>query len=108
MSNASDMTENEAVDRQHFDTVIAMVESGELQLTLDDMSAEEWHHYKNWKHRKWDAGRKRCSRAKRKQGMDEEEIEDRSKSTERKRKYRPQKRQKDVFIARKSWTHLMN
>ena len=92
MANASDMTENEAVDRQHFNTVIAMVESGE-QLTQDDMSAEEWHHYKNWKHRKWDAGRKRCSRAKRKQGMDEEEIEeDRSKSTERKRKYRAQKR----------------
>ena len=87
MANASDMTENEAVDRQHFDTVIAMVESGELQLTPDDMSAEEWHHYKDWKHRKWDAERKRCSRAKRKQGMDEGEIEeDRSKSTERKRK----------------------
>ena len=44
MANASDMTENEAVDRQHFDTVIAMVESGELQLTQDDMSEEEWHH----------------------------------------------------------------
>ena len=103
MANASDMTENEAVDRQHFDTVIAVVESGELQLTQDDMSAEEWHHYKNWKHRKWDVGRKRCSRARKKQGMDEEEIEeDRSKSTERKRKYRAQKRQKDVFIARKS------
>ena len=103
MANASDMTDNEAVDRQHFDTVMAMVESGELQLTQDDMPEEEWHHYKNWKHRKWDAGRKRCSRAKRKQGMDEEEIEeDRSKSTERKRKYRAQKRQKDVFITRKS------
>ena len=103
MANASDMTGNEAVDRQHFNTVMAMVESGELQLTQDDMTEEEWHHYKNWKHRKWDAGRKGCSRAKRKQGMDEEEIEeDRSKSTERKRKYRAQKRQKDVFIARKS------
>ena len=74
MANASDMTENEAVYRQHFNTVIAMVQSGELQLTKDDMSEEEWHHYKNWKHRKWDAGRKRHSRAKRKQGMDEEEI----------------------------------
>ena len=74
MANASDMTDNEAVDRQHFDTMIAMVESGELLLTPDDMSEEEWHHYKNWKHRKWDVGRKRCSRAKRKQGMDEEEI----------------------------------
>ena len=34
------MTDNEAVDRQHFDTMIAMVESGELLLTPDDMSEE--------------------------------------------------------------------
>ena len=46
-------------------------------------------------------------KSKEEQGMDEEEIEeDRSRSTEMKRKYRAQKRQKDVFHCQKKFGHF--